>query len=188
MATAKTSPETVNDTRSDAQKMATAHVDNWTPPKSLAEDAGEDEAPDLGDLKLPKTAHETHALMQEVLAIEPASRKEFDLKKAKLSAIRAHLFEQEQGAKPPVLSVSHHQAMASTSAANAVTVKLNQLSIAHPEVKALLAENAALKARTTELKFGAKELAIAKAICAALETAKSLAELKKTISDLETPE
>ena len=165
------------DTRSAAQRAATAHVDNWTPPKSTAEEAGEAEGPDLSGLKLPKTAKLTHALMQEVLSGEPKSQAEFDLKKAKLTAIRAHLFELEQGPKQPVLSVSAHQQIAATGSANADAIHLIELAKLHPEVKALLARNAVLEA-------GAKDFEIAKAIVAALAKAKDLAELKKTISDL----
>ena len=139
------------DSRSDAEKAATSHVDNWTPPEES--DAVQVESPvEVGDLKLPGDLKKSHSILQETLASAPANYREAQVKTAKLRAIRDHIFQLEQGAKLPVLQSQHYQAIASSQSAHADALHLFELSRLHPEVKALMDKNESLEKQLAAVK------------------------------------
>ncbi len=136
MAQTETAPV---DVRSAAEKAMLGHLKGFNPVES-SDDEGGYAVPDVGDLKLPKDAKGTHALMQEVLAGEPKDRLEGEVKRLKLAKIRAHLFVLEQGPATAPLNNAQHAALSKNQNANADMLKLHELAKIHPEVRALIAE------------------------------------------------
>jgi hypothetical protein len=140
----KKGPEQPKPLRTAEEAALSRHMDNF----NIAEDTDSEEveaAAEAGDLKLPKTLKAVHALMQEILAIEPTDARAEKVKRAKLQVVRAHLFELEQGPAAPVVHMSDHKEIAAAQSAHAIAFKLGELARMHPEVKTLVEERDALK-------------------------------------------
>lgn len=160
--------EKAKDLRSAADIAMTRHVDNFEipvvdPDSTGTQEFAEEIRAELAALKLPKTAKAAHQLLQEILAIEPESQKAEIVKRAKLSMVRAHLSELEQGPPTPVLSMAAHKEISGVQSEHANLLHLLELAKGHPEVKALMTERDALAKANAECRMQNEELVKANA-------------------------